>query len=543
MPNFGNNTIGNRDESFAGSCVGLCKTECVHLAVDGEVVVRLWVYGVSFELGATCDLALYTFADGAPAARLAVVTVELPWPNPGWIYGLVNVPLVAGTSYTVAAGNFSAATHLYYQLNDSSNAEAIHSAQELADPFGAYAFGNDLPSISADYLPTHVGILSAVVKRATSAIAGTFTAPTFSGMMAAAAKRATSYLAGTFTKPVYSGVLAAIAKKATAAIAGTFAAHIGILAAVAKRATASISAQFTPPVYSGTVAAVAERATAAITGVFAEMPIYDGVLAAIAKRATAAISGDLRFVGTLAGTVGGATGILVGLVGDFSYHHRVEARGLYRIFAPPAYRFYRSADGPPAENAAPFAENASLPHTPADTFADGVWYLACSYFNGVLDSGFLPVGPHGETYLVLAIVDGQAVGARPGGPLNWRLEAKVGGVVAVIAVYCEEGSQRAGEWAIAYTIGGGTPTLDDPDLTQTIPAHGLAILTSDLPAAESGALVTVRLQTRRNDGTNEAPAWVYSETGDVLTIHADALGPSVPLAAERWPGLLVESEP
>lgn len=210
-------------------------------------------------------------------------------------------------------------------------------------------------------------------------------------------------------------------------------------------------------------------------------------------------------------------------------------RGLFRIFNTTEYRFYRSNSTPPEEGDTPFATSSSLPHTPADTFADGTWYLSVSYFNGVIDSGFLPVGPDGETCLRVDISGGGQTNAPPDGPLEWRLEARAGGVVCVIGLYMQPGTERAGEWAIAYTVDGSTPPEDTPDVTQTIAARGLVPLTYDLPAQADGTTVKVRLQTRRNDGT-----WVYSENSVVKTLAADAQGPTAPLAVEAWHGRLPE---
>jgi hypothetical protein len=219
----------------------------------------------------------------------------------------------------------------------------------------------------------------------------------------------------------------------------------------------------------------------------------------------------------------------------------LDLRGLYRIFNPPEYRFYRSNVGPPAEGSEPFATSEALPETPADTFADGTWYLSVSYFNGVLDSGFLPLGPRGETYIVLTITDGEANADPPLPPLNWRLEAGEGGVVRIVGVYVEDGPNRADQWAIAYTTDGTDPPIDDAAIAVTVTESGLAFLGSELPAVADGTTVKVRLQMRRDDG-DEGAVWVYSADSIVLAITVDALGPTAALAAERWPGRLPAPE-
>jgi len=217
----------------------------------------------------------------------------------------------------------------------------------------------------------------------------------------------------------------------------------------------------------------------------------------------------------------------------FRSRYYLDARGLYRVFNPAVYRFYRSNTGPPSEDDSPFATNATLPHTPADTHADGTWWLSVSYYNGILDSGFLPVGPAGETYLRLDLAGGEEAETPPAGPLDWRLVQKASGVVRVLAVYYETGANRADAWALAYTVDGSAPPADTPDATETIAAAGLAVLQYDLPGQADGTTVKVRLQTRRDS--------TYSEDSTVETTTADAAGPAAPPSADRWVGGLPEN--
>lgn len=216
-------------------------------------------------------------------------------------------------------------------------------------------------------------------------------------------------------------------------------------------------------------------------------------------------------------------------------YHRfaAAARGLYRIFNPAEYRFYRGSV-PPLESDTPFATSATLVFQPVDTFADGVWYLSVSYFNGVLDSGFLPLGPRGETYLVMEISSGAGMRARPGLPNSAKLEVRAGGVIRVVAFYAPlpDGADRATEWAIAYTVDGSTPATDTPTIVRPIKSGSIVILSYDLPAQVDGTTVKVRVQTRRGAD--------YSLPGDVLTAVAVAIGPSAPLALQSWSGALPE---
>jgi hypothetical protein len=210
----------------------------------------------------------------------------------------------------------------------------------------------------------------------------------------------------------------------------------------------------------------------------------------------------------------------------------LDLRGLYRIFNTAVYRFYRSNSAPLAEGSSPFATNATLPHTPTDTYADGTWYLSASYFNGVLDSGFLPVGPRGETYLRLDLASGASTGSPPAGPLDWRVEAVAGGAVRVAAFYHEPATNRASQWTIAYTDNGDTPAEDHVDVYVAMEPSGVSVLDYTLPAADNGDTVKVRLQTRRNDGTDAVPVWVYSDGSTVKSVTADTTGPTTPLFGE-----------
>ena len=223
-------------------------------------------------------------------------------------------------------------------------------------------------------------------------------------------------------------------------------------------------------------------------------------------------------------------------VGTLWRDHLADARGKYRIFNDAGYRFYRSDTAPPAEGSEPFATNATLPYTPDDVYADGTWYLACSYFNGVLDSGFLPIGPNGETYLRIDITDGDEIDSPPNAPNHWRLIQRPAGVVRVSGVYFQVGDLRATQWAIAYTTNGAAPATDDPDLTKAMPATGLCHLQYSLPAQAHETVVKVRLQTRRQDGET----WYYSEDSTVETITVDMVGPTVPLAGVVYPGVPAE---
>lgn len=213
--------------------------------------------------------------------------------------------------------------------------------------------------------------------------------------------------------------------------------------------------------------------------------------------------------------------------------------GTYRIAVAAEYRFYRSNVAPPLETDTPFATNATLPHTPTDTYANGIWYVSVAYFNGILSSGFLPIGPNGETYLRLEISGGAVLLAPPIAPVQVKLELRPAGVIRVKAFYQQVDALRASEWAITYTTNGatpGTPPAVSPTLSVAMSTSGAAVLEYDLPAQADGTTVKVRLQTRRND----SGTWRYSEGSTVLSLVADAAGPIAPLVLQQWPGRLPE---
>ena len=217
-------------------------------------------------------------------------------------------------------------------------------------------------------------------------------------------------------------------------------------------------------------------------------------------------------------------------------HFYVDARGLYRIFNAAGYRFYWSQGSPPAAGSTPQATSASLPYATTATFADGTWYLSVSYFNGVLDSGFLPLGPAGETWLRLDLAGGAVVGSPPDPPLDWQIAADGGGAARISAACYQADANRATAWSISYTTDGSTPAANQTSTLVAMPPSGLAVLDYDLPAAAAGATVKVRLQTAQNDGTADAPIWVFSAGSTVQSITIAAAGPTAPAGGVDWPG-------
>jgi hypothetical protein len=227
-----------------------------------------------------------------------------------------------------------------------------------------------------------------------------------------------------------------------------------------------------------------------------------------------------------------------------------DFRGQYRSFNDACYLFYRSSTGPPAESDTPFASSADVDYSPPDTFADGIWYISVSYFNGVIDSGFLPLDDIGRTYVRLEIVATEEKSNSPGdiayaglsAPGIWRVEPIAGGVVRVHAFYNEQGPLRADDWCISYTTDGIHDPVVPPETApwgtwQVEPigdGTGLVFLEYDLPAQAHDTEVRVRISVRRDLGSY---VYSYSAGTEVATLYADAEGPTAARGIGRWTGL------
>jgi hypothetical protein len=238
---------------------------------------------------------------------------------------------------------------------------------------------------------------------------------------------------------------------------------------------------------------------------------------------------------TIAAGASAAPTLLSQLHASFTYwgeKYYLDARGRFRVFNTAGYRVHFTTDpaDPPAETDAADETATALPYTTTATFGDGTHYVALAVYNGVLASGFAPVGPLGESYLTVEISGGEQLADRPVQPVDVQLAAEAAGVIRVSAGYQEPvAANRATQWALAYTTDGSTPAEDTPDVTATLDSSEYAVLDYALPAQADGTTVKVRVQTRRNDGTVDVPDWVYSAS-EVVTLAADATGPTVPLA-------------
>lgn len=210
----------------------------------------------------------------------------------------------------------------------------------------------------------------------------------------------------------------------------------------------------------------------------------------------------------------------------------MQVRSTYHIKRDQLYHFYRSNVGPPVITDSPYATDANLAFTPVDTFADGTWYLSVAFFNGVESSEFLPLGPNGETYLLLIVASGAQKLEPPTPPQDVRLEIAAGGVVKVAATYVQNSGNRATEWAVRYTTDGSSPAADNPNVTVAIGSGSTELLEYSLPAQAHGTTVKVRVQVRRDD----SGVWSYSLGSSVVTAVADATGPAAVEDAGVFPG-------
>lgn len=209
---------------------------------------------------------------------------------------------------------------------------------------------------------------------------------------------------------------------------------------------------------------------------------------------------------------------------------RAAARGVYRIFNPAQYRFYWSGT-PPVAGTTPQATNSTLAYTSGATFADGTWYVSVSFFNGVLDSGFLPIGPNGQTYLTLVISSGVILATAPSPPAKALLNVLAGGVIQIVASYnALPDANPATTWAIAYTTNGSTPPSGSPTITRAMGRSPTQMLGYNLPAQANGTTVKVQLQTFNGSQ--------YSAPLTVLSAVASTTGPTQPLGLQSWPGVL-----
>ncbi len=208
-------------------------------------------------------------------------------------------------------------------------------------------------------------------------------------------------------------------------------------------------------------------------------------------------------------------------------------RGAYRIFNTALYEFYYKDGSAPDISKPYFETNASLPYTTTETYTDGEHHFSVQKTNGILKSGFMPLGAQGQAFKRIDVSSSAEVSIPPAKPTDWHLVQSAGGVITIEATYFEADSTLRGDtWAITYTTNGSTPATDSPTATADIVTTGMAVLSYAIPAQVHDTTVKVRLQTRRDS--------TYSEDSTVQTLTADAEGPAAPPAGGQWTGGLPE---
>jgi hypothetical protein len=195
---------------------------------------------------------------------------------------------------------------------------------------------------------------------------------------------------------------------------------------------------------------------------------------------------------------------------------QTAARGLFRIFNDAVYRLYWSNSTPPVAGSTPTATctAGAFPYT-VSGLTSGTWYFSLSYFDGVYDSGFLPVGPAGEGYLTYVYSAGSPLAPPPPAPFELELAETAPGVVTVTAMATDPGN--VGDvWYVTATV---TPYT----YTQPVSSGALAILSYSLPAVSAGTTVDVTVCLKTSGGT---------ASGTLSTSITTATGgPTAPLQA------------
>lgn len=200
----------------------------------------------------------------------------------------------------------------------------------------------------------------------------------------------------------------------------------------------------------------------------------------------------------------------------------------YRVFNSAEYRIYINTSAPPQPGDTPTLTTASLPYEdPGTTFvAPNKYYISMSYFNGVYDSGFYPIGPAGESYLILDLsVTPVVTTSRPLNPQYAtafiRYDVYGTFIATLQATYFEEGDNRATEFAAWYSYSGyPSDGESSPDYTATIDDNGIAVMEwSGVTGSVYPATAYFRVKTRRLIAED---TYVYSKTGVLASCTADA---------------------
>lgn len=188
-----------------------------------------------------------------------------------------------------------------------------------------------------------------------------------------------------------------------------------------------------------------------------------------------------------------------------------QIRGGYRLQGKPLYRIYRKLGSVPVPGVdAIWEETDTLPYQPSSTFADGIWFIALTWFNGYVESAVRKI-------VRLELVSGVERANPPDAP-KWGLTLRPGGVVRVTGYYDSSRDVAEGvaanTWALWWTGNGSTPGIGSADYTEAMRFDRFAVarIIYDLPAAADGLLVKALLRTRgTRDSVNDEVQQAFAE--------------------------------
>lgn len=199
-------------------------------------------------------------------------------------------------------------------------------------------------------------------------------------------------------------------------------------------------------------------------------------------------------------------------------------RSQYRIANAAAYRFYWKANELPVPGIDAVQDTtASLPYTPSNVFAPGVWWVGVSWFDGWYESA--------PTYFRMEIVGTALVDNPPSAPDRFWFEQTTGGVLAVCSSYApakDTGGVVADSFALWWTDDGSAPGSGTADATATATTPG-TIATARFELGAIAAGTTVRALVRMRYGT------VDSENDDGITLVVTIGGSDAAIYAKAPP--------
>ncbi len=202
---------------------------------------------------------------------------------------------------------------------------------------------------------------------------------------------------------------------------------------------------------------------------------------------------------------------------------RSSQRGLYRVANAVEFRYYRSSTGKPQVGIdTPFATSPTLASTPTQTFADNVWQLGVTEFNGFIESEM-------RRFDRLEVESSAQVATSPAAPLFQSLTERAGGVPRIKATYSsgvEPAGVAADTWAIWFTMNGvdPDPDVDAADSTETMVFNdGVASLQTDLGAQANATDVRMIVRSRRLAASADSP------NTSILQLTIATAGPSTAL--------------